>query len=152
MITNLVLSLIALALGPIIYGACRHIDIVRSAFDGLLFVTIAGIVVVHIVPDVYGTAGITALAFLLAGIALAFFVGRWPGIGNSDQYSWIIFLGAIGLVVHAIMDGIALLPADLLQDVDAHAHNTGGQESNFSDFRGNQLATRVVCMRIYILQ
>lgn len=136
MITNLILSLFALALGPIIYGACRHIDVVRSAFDGLLFVTIAGIVVVHIVPDVYGTAGLASIAFLLAGVALAFFVGRWPGIGNSDKYSWIIYLGAIGLIVHAIMDGIALLPTDHMQ------------ESVLSDFRSNQLALGVILHRI----
>jgi hypothetical protein len=147
-ITNLVLSLIALALGPIIYGACRKIDIVRSTLDGLLFVTIAGIVVFHIVPDVYGTAGITALTFMLAGVALAFFVGRWSGISNGDRYSWIIFLGAIGLVVHATMDGIALLPADLLQEVDTHGAGANSQESVLSDFHGNQLALGVILHRI----
>ena len=46
---NLVLSLVALALGPLLYAACQKTNTVRSALDGLLFVTIAGIVVVYIV-------------------------------------------------------------------------------------------------------
>lgn len=120
---NLVLSLVALALGPLLYGACRKMNFVRSGLDGLLFVTIAGIVVVHIVPDVYNVAGFTALAFLAAGVGLAFLVERRPSLGNGDRYTWIILLGAIGLVIHAVMDGIALLPIDHLSGAEADAHH-----------------------------
>ena len=153
---NLILSLVALALGPIIYGACQKIDVVRSAFDGLLFVTIAGIVVVHIVPDVYGVAGITAMMFMLAGVALAFFVERWPNIGNGNRYTWIVILGAIGLILHATMDGIALLPTDHLEGLDAHGHDEHGHddndehahESGFSALLDNHLALGVILHRI----
>lgn len=118
---NLILSLLALALGPVLYGAVQKNDFVRSTLDGLLFVTIAGIVIVHIVPDVYNVAGWTTLAFVAAGVALAFLVERQPDIGNGDNYRWIILLGALGLVVHAAMDGIALLPGDHLHGADADA-------------------------------
>ena len=41
---NLFLGLLALALGPLLYFACQRLTISRSALDGLLFITIAGIV------------------------------------------------------------------------------------------------------------
>ena len=93
---NLALSLVALALGPLLYGAFQKTHLLRSALDGLLFVTIAGIVIVHIVPDVYSVADFTAIAFLVAGIVFAFLVERWPSVGNGDRYTWIIAAGRAG--------------------------------------------------------
>lgn len=147
---NLVLSLIALALGPLLYGACLKMDFVRSALDGLLFVTIAGIVVVHIVPDVYNVAGFTALAFMAAGVGIAFLVERQPAFGSSDRYTWIILLGALGLVVHAAMDGIALLPGDHLHGVDADAHDDHDHENEtgLAGLLSNHLAFGVILHRI----
>ena len=145
---NLTLSLIALALGPLIYGACQRTDFVRSTLDGLLFVTIAGIVVVHIVPDVFEVAGFTALAFLGAGIVAAFLVERRPALGDGDRYRWIILLGGLGLVVHAAMDGIALLPIDHLHEADAHAHDEHSDEAGLASVLGNHLALGVILHRI----
>ena len=149
---NLVLSLVALALGPILYGACQKNNLVRSVLDGLLFVTIAGIVVVHIVPDVYSIAGVTALAFLAAGVAVAFLVERRPAVGDANRYGWIIFLGAIGLALHAAMDGIALLPGDHLHELEAdlqegHDHDHD-HESGLEGLLSNHLALGVILHRI----
>ena len=162
---NLALSLFALALGPLLYGAFQRTALARSALDGLLFVTIAGIVIIHIVPDVYNVAEFLAMAFLVAGVGFAFLVERWPTVGNGDRYTWIILLGAIGLVVHAAMDGIALLPGDHLSTADAgldhdhgertvhgvhtgHAHEEHGHEAALSELFGNHLALGVILHRI----
>ena len=80
---NLALSLVALALGPVLYGACQKVDYARSALDGLLFVTIAGIVLVHIAPEVADIAGVGALLFLAAGVGFAFFVEHWADQGEG---------------------------------------------------------------------
>lgn len=145
---NLALSLVALALGPLLYGACQKIDLARSGLDGLLFVTIAGIVVVHIVPDVFNAAGFTALAFLAAGAGVACLVERWPAPGDGDRYSWIILLGAIGLVVHAAMDGIALLPGDHLNGAEADSHDDHSHWTGFEGLFSNHLALGVILHRI----
>ena len=107
---NLILSLIALALGPLLYGVLRKADAVRSSLDGFLFVTIAGIVIVYIVPDVFQVAGFVAIAFLVLGIAFAFGVEHQNAARSGGSYTWVVILGAIGLALHAAMDGIALLP------------------------------------------
>jgi hypothetical protein len=151
---NLVLGLLALALGPILYGLCQKKDLVRSALDGLMFVTIAGIVIVHIVPDVYNLAGITALLFMAAGAGVAFLVERQSMLANGDRYAWIILLGTLGLVIHAMMDGIALLPGDHLHSLDAepvgghdHDHDT---ELGLAGLLSNHLALGVILHRIPI--
>ena len=153
---NLVLSLLALALGPILYGLSQKKDLLRSALDGLMFVTITGIVIVHIVPDVYNLAGITALLFMAAGAGFAFLVERQSILENGDRSAWIILLGTLGLVIHAMMDGIAILPGDYLHSLDAepvgdhdHDHDHDhGSESGLADLLSNHLAFGVILHRI----
>ncbi len=119
----LILSLIALALGPILYGVFRGMGAVRRSLDGFLFVAIAGIVIVHIVPEVFEIAGWQAIAFLALGIAFAFGVERHPVVASGGRYAWVVMFGALGLVLHAAMDGIALLPGELMhRHNDLHSH------------------------------
>ena len=145
---NLALSLIALALGPLLYAACQKKDLLRSGLDGLLFVTIVGIVVVYILPEVFEVAGFLALGFLVAGVVVAVLVERRPNIGNGDRYSWIILLGALGLVLHAVMDGIALLPGDHLHIPESSSDHHHDEEAGLSGLFGNHLAIGVILHRI----
>lgn len=145
---NLALSLVALALGPLLYGACQKIDYVRSALDGLLFVTIAGIVLVYIAPEVFDIAGLTAMAFLVAGVGFAFLVERWPALGEGDRYSWIIVLGAIGLGIHATIDGIALLPEGHLNGAEVDALDDHDHGAGLAGLLENHLALGVILHRI----
>ena len=145
---NLALSLVALALGPLLYAACQKRDLIRSALDGLLFVTIAGIVVVYIIPEVIEVAGLLALVFLAAGVVTATLVERRPDIGSGDRYSWIILLAALGLVIHAVMDGIALLPGDHLHLAERHSPGGHVHEEGLAGLLGNHLAIGVILHRI----
>ena len=149
---NLALSLIALALGPLLYSACQKMVLIRSALDGLLFVTIAGIVMIHIVPAVFAVAGFAALLSFAAGVGAAFLIERRPDLDGSDRYAWIVLLGALGLVIHAAMDGVALLPGDHL-----HADRDPGSESDvhndekasgLAGLFSNHLAIGVILHRI----
>lgn len=128
---NLILSLVALALGPVLYWVCRKQQTVRSSLDGFLFVTIAGIVVVHILPEAVEIAGLIAAAFLLLGVGFAFLVERHPSTQAAGRYSWLVMLGALGLVLHAAMDGIALLPGDHLHGPESDLFGAmGGHEGH----------------------
>ena len=154
---NLVLSLLALAIGPLLYAACRKADGVKSSLDGFLFVTIAGIVIVYIVPDVFGVAGFVAIGFLIAGAAFAFAVEHHASPQSGGAYSWVVMLGALGLAVHAAMDGIALLPDEHLhldvRDLGGHGRNElhdhdHGHEHGLAGLLSNHLALGVILHRI----
>ena len=149
---NLVLSLVALAVGPLLYGLCRKVDGARSLLDGFLFVTIAGIVVVHIVPDVFAVAGITAIVFLALGMLFALAVERRPATNSVQRFSWVAIVGALGLIIHAAMDGIALLPDSHLHGAEglhdgAHSHDHAHAE-DFGALVNNHLALGVILHRI----
>lgn len=132
---NLILSIIALALGPVLYSLVRNTQVARSSLDGFLFVTIAGIVVVHIVPDVVEVAGLPAIMFVVLGALFALGVERFPAAQSAQGYSWVAMIGALGLALHAAMDGIALLPGDLLHagdGIDGALRDAAGHEHSHS--------------------
>ena len=149
---NLALSLIALVAGPLLYRACQSKTILRSALDGLLFVTISGIVIIHILPEVYSEAGFVAIVILAGGAGFAFLAERWPVNGDRTAYSWAIVLAAIGLALHAAMDGLALIPSDHLNlgHVHGHDHDARGSDSVVASLSNNQLALGVILHRIPI--
>ena len=115
---NLILGIVALALGPVMYGLVRNTQVARSSLDGFLFVTIAGIVVVHIVPEVVAVGGPAALAFVLLGGVFALSVERYSATHAGQGYSWVAMIGALGLAFHAALDGLALLPSEHLHAGD----------------------------------
>ncbi len=143
---NLVLSLVALALGPVLYGVCRKAVAARSSLEGFLFASIAGIVVVHIVPGAYDIAGFSAIAFLLLGIGVAFTAERSPAAAGSKWYSGVVMLGALGLIVHAAMDGIALLPGEHLHD--GAVADEGAHAGGLDELWHNHLALGVILHRV----
>ncbi len=68
------LSIAALLLGPVVYTVGRRNRIVRQVLDGFIFITIAGIVTVHIIPEALAGGGLPirrdlAIAALAAGVA-----------------------------------------------------------------------------------
>ena len=78
---NLVLSLVALVLGPALWVVCQKSETARSFLESFLFVTIVGIVFVHIVPESLEVAGGSAAIFLVLGIAFAYIVETFELIG-----------------------------------------------------------------------
>ena len=141
---NLVLSFVALALGPFIYAACRHRPQLRSALDGFIFVTIGGIIAVHILPEAIESGGLIAVLCAAVGITLAISVHRLVDLKRAGPYSWIVLIGALGLLMHAAMDGIALLPLDVSHEME-HSHDDAG---GLSEFLHHHLAIGIVLHRI----
>lgn len=120
---NLVLSIAALLLGPAIYALGRKNHVARHILDGFIFITIAGIICVNIIPEALATGGRLAIVFLVLGLAFPVVVER--GFHNTfhEAHVVVLIIAALGLIIHAIVDGIALLPAkdgDLAHAVILH--------------------------------
>jgi len=120
---NLILSILALLLGPVIYALSRRNHIAREVLDGFIFITIAGIICVNIIPEALAVGGMLAFVFLALGIAFPVIVEHGFRSALHEAHVVVLMLAALGLIIHATIDGIALLPAqgsDLAHAVILH--------------------------------
>jgi hypothetical protein len=105
------LSTFALLAGPFVYALGRRNKVTERALDVLIIVAIAWIIGVHIVPDAFQIAGWPALVFLILGMAFPYMLRRIFHLASSAMHTALLFIAALALVLHAVIDGIALLPA-----------------------------------------
>ncbi len=127
----LILSILSLLLGPVVYEFGRARPAMRQFLDGIVFTTIAGIVFFHIIPEVIEAGGAIAIVFLLLGLAFPVLLEHRFHDAVPQAHGFILVLAALGIVVHAAIDGVALVPT---------------AEGGF--WRGNELAVSVVLHRL----
>jgi hypothetical protein len=104
------LSTIALLAGPFVCILGRHNKMTERAVDVLIIAAIAWIIGVHIVPDAVQVAGSTALVFLALGMAFPYVLRRIFHLASNAMHTALLLIAALALVLHAVIDGIALLP------------------------------------------
>ena len=107
----LALSIVALLSGPVIYTLGRRNRVARQVLDGFIFITIAGIVTVHIIPEALASGGNPAIAFLALGIVFPVILERALHESFRAAHALVLALAVVGLIIHAVLDGIALLPS-----------------------------------------
>lgn len=140
---TLVLSIIALLLGPFIYAWGRKRPTARQMLDGFVFITIAGIVCAHIVPDAIGTGGWLAVGFLAFGLVFPVILERQFHHLMHQAHGLILVLAALGLAVHAMVDGIALLPMEV-----TGSHDQNRAWGGMAGLQGRELAIGVILHRL----
>ncbi len=108
---NFLLSTLPLLAGPFVYGLGRRNAVVERLLDALIVVAIAWIVVAHIIPEAFSAAGTIVFLALLVGMAFPFLLRRVFHLASSTAHIALLTLAAFALVLHALIDGIALSPA-----------------------------------------
>lgn len=106
---TLILSIVSLLLGPLIYAAGRKNKIARRLLDGLIILSIAVIIFVQIIPEALTQGGVTAILIIVLGLAFPMLLERLFLKATDTAHLMIVALAAIGLFVHAAVDGLALL-------------------------------------------
>ena len=106
------LSTIALLAGPFVYALGRHNKVTERLLDVMIIAAIAWIIGVHIVPDAVQAAGWPALVVLVLGMAFPYVLRRIFHLASSATHAALLFIAALALVLHAVIDGIALLPGN----------------------------------------
>jgi len=106
------LSTLALLIGPVVYTIGRSNRNARQILDGFIFITIAGLVTINIIPDALAVGGLPAVLFLVLGIAFPVILERAFHSAFHAAHGLVLVLAALGLVIHSVLDGIALLPAE----------------------------------------
>jgi hypothetical protein len=107
----LVASCIALLLGPVFYRWLASGNGLHKGLDGFIFVSLGGLVLVHILPELLEHGGLLALVFVVLGL--------WGPSASEKlfhRYSELthnvtLVLGIIGLLLHTVTDGGAMVLA-----------------------------------------
>ncbi|SQD79534.1 permease [Moritella yayanosii] len=104
----LFLSIATLFLGPYL---CKFVGSKSDRFaffDSFIFVSIGGLVLFHILPELLETGGIAVLGLMLVGLFGPGMVEKVFHKVAKQTHSITLILGVFGLVLHALTDGGAL--------------------------------------------
>lgn len=108
----LFLTLLALVAGPLLYGVARRGPRALAFLDGFVLISIAGLVVLEVVPGTYMEGGAWSFAFLLAGLFGPTLLERLFRRAQREAHIGALALAISGLVLHALADGAVLAPRD----------------------------------------
>jgi uncharacterized membrane protein YraQ (UPF0718 family) len=125
----LLASLLALALGPFLATWARRFRPSTIAVDSFVLVVLGGLVLLHILPHALQATGLWALLIAAAGFFVTGSAERSlrSGAGASRVGRRLFFaLALIGLGIHAVIDGMALIGAELPHDhAPGESHDHG---------------------------
>lgn len=119
----LIISVLALVLGPILYRVADSARTTLLTLDGFVMIAICGLVLVHIIPHAAAIAGPLALLLAVLGFLGPTLVEHH--LRNAAQHAHIATLvfACLGLVAHAFIDGVAL-GVPTLEHEGSHEHGS----------------------------
>lgn len=120
----LLASIAPLILGPALVWLLRRARWAANAIDAFVLVSVAGLVLLSILPQTIAEAGVAALVAVAAGTALPMLGGRVFSAKPSVRSATLV-LGLLGLALHATLDGVALAAHD-------HGHDHHGAPLAFA--------------------
>ncbi len=121
----LVISLLALVVGPLLFRLADRAHWALMGLDGFIMVTVAGLVLAHVVPHSVEVAGPWALGMALVGFLGPGLIERHLHRAARSTHLATMVLACVGLVVHEFFDGVALgLPVASYEH--GHAHHDEG--------------------------
>jgi uncharacterized membrane protein YraQ (UPF0718 family) len=103
------LSILALFLGPLTYRLLKRQPGWLDLMDAFIFVTISGLVLFHILPEVLHSGGPVVLLLTAIGLLGPSWIEKYFHKAAHQAHQTTLFLGVLGLIVHAIVDGSALV-------------------------------------------
>ncbi|MGI2260989.1 metal transporter [Shewanella sp. GXUN23E] len=107
----LVASCIALLLGPVFYRFFSSGSGLQKGLDGFIFVSLGGLVLVHILPELLHHGGFWSLLFVILGLWGPTASERLFHRYSEVTHNLTLALGIGGLLLHTLTDGGALVLA-----------------------------------------
>jgi len=105
----LLLSVFALFLGPLTYRLLQRQPGWLDLLDAFIFVTISGLVFFHILPEILHSGGLTVLLLMAIGVLAPSWIEKYFHKAAHQAHQATLFLGILGLVLHASLDGSVLI-------------------------------------------
>jgi hypothetical protein len=106
----LLATLLALAAGPLLYVAAQRRPRTLAFLDGFVLVSIAGLVLLEVVPGTFMEGGPWSIAFLLAGLFGPTLLEHLFRQAQREAHIGALTLAICGLILHALADGAVLAP------------------------------------------
>jgi hypothetical protein len=122
----LIATLAALMCGPLLYVLAHPRPALLAFLDGFVLVSIAGLVLLEVVPGAYGEGGAWSLAFLALGAIGPTLVEQGLERARREAHLATLALAVVGLVLHSLGDGAALAPVHVGEGHAGHAHEALG--------------------------
>ncbi|NMH66216.1 metal transporter [Shewanella salipaludis] len=107
----LVASCIALLLGPLFYRYFSSGSGLQKGLDGFIFVSLGGLVLLHILPELLEHGGFAAIIFVVLGLWGPTASERLFHRYSEITHNLTLSLGVGGLLLHTITDGGAMVLA-----------------------------------------
>ncbi len=104
----LVLSLLTLAAGPALLTVIHPESRGRAALDAFVVVGIAGLVLLHVVPEAVEIAGWPAATATALGVAFPLLLHRIYPNGFRAADTGAAVGGLVALLTHSMLDGVSL--------------------------------------------
>lgn len=104
----LIISLAALVVGPFIYRVADRARGTLLALDGFVLLAVCGLVLIHIIPQSFTVSGPLSLVLALVGFVAPTLLERNLYRAAKKAHTATIVFACAGLLVHALIDGIAL--------------------------------------------
>jgi len=105
----LFLSILALFLGPLTYRLLQRQPGWLDLLDAFIFVTISGLVLFHILPELLHSGGLLVLVLMITGLLAPGWIEKYFHKAAHQAHQTTLFLSIFGLVLHASLDGSILL-------------------------------------------
>lgn len=103
----LIFSIIPLIVGPFIFKKVEHKPHWKLSLDALIFVSLGGIILFHILPHIIEEGGNWSYVALLLGFLLPLTLHQHKN-GHARESPIVIILAIMALLIHGILDGLAL--------------------------------------------
>ncbi|HEX4895956.1 MAG TPA: hypothetical protein VFV11_06475 [Solimonas sp.] len=107
----LLLTLAALLSGPAIYALARARPRLLRVLDPLVVVSVAGLVLIEVLPEIFRAGGLWSAAFLLVGLLGPTLFEHLMTRARREAHIAALAVAILGLLLHSLGDGIALSPA-----------------------------------------
>lgn len=104
----LLLSIIALFIGPLLYIWLRRGGFLAKAFDSVIVIALLVLMAFVLIPESWHALGFVAIALMLSGYLLPGLLERLIKRAAHTMHLISLFLALAGLALHAMLDGAAL--------------------------------------------
>ncbi|TKB55054.1 ZIP family metal transporter [Ferrimonas aestuarii] len=107
----LIASLLILAVGPILHHGLRKQRGIINAIGAFVMVSLGGLMLFDVLPQVISQGGVLALGFVLLGLFGPSLSEKLFRRHSAFTHNLTVALGIFGLLLHAVTDGSALFMA-----------------------------------------